>query len=163
MRIWTWHQHKSVLVSVILSITIHYHINFLLFFIFAFIFAHFSVLWKFTATWNLSLEICHVDDDFCLIEFIYDNCQTDVSVTENLKKNAFQWDAYRPLIDHIPACTVAGGGYPPGGCTCPGGVPSKGVYLPGGRVPAQVLPPMWTEWLTDRCKNITFSNFVCGR
>ena len=21
--------------------------------------------------------------------------------------------------------------------------------------------PLWTEWLTDRCKNITFSNFVC--
>ena len=32
-----------------------------------------------------SLEICHVDDDFRLIEFIYDNCQTDVSVTQNLK------------------------------------------------------------------------------
>ena len=24
-------------------------------------------------------------------------------------------------------------------------------------------PPPWTEWLTDRCKNITFANFVCGR
>ena len=23
--------------------------------------------------------------------------------------------------------------------------------------------PLWTEWLTDRCKNITFTNFVCGR
>ena len=22
--------------------------------------------------------------------------------------------------------------------------------------------PLWTEWLTDRCKNITFANFVCG-
>ena len=21
--------------------------------------------------------------------------------------------------------------------------------------------PLWTEWLTDRCKNITFTNFVC--
>ena len=52
-------------------------------------------------------------------------------------KNAFQWDAYRPLVDLIPACTVAGGGwegvylprgvYLPGGCTCPGW-----VYLPGG-------------------------------
>ena len=36
-----------------------------------------------------------------------------------------------------------------------------GVYLPR-RVPAQVPPPPWTEWLTDRCKNITFANFVCG-
>ena len=23
--------------------------------------------------------------------------------------------------------------------------------------------PPWTEWLIDRCKNITFTNFVCGR
>ena len=23
--------------------------------------------------------------------------------------------------------------------------------------------PLWTEWLTDTCKNITFANFVCGR
>ena len=23
-------------------------------------------------------------------------------------KNAFQWDAYRPLVDRIPACTVQG-------------------------------------------------------
>ena len=25
-----------------------------------------------------------------------------------MNKNAFQWDAYRPLVDHIPACTVQG-------------------------------------------------------
>ena len=24
-------------------------------------------------------------------------------------KNAFQWDAYRPLVDRIPACTAGGG------------------------------------------------------
>ena len=24
-------------------------------------------------------------------------------------------------------------------------------------------PLLWTEWLTDRCKNITFANFICGR
>ena len=23
--------------------------------------------------------------------------------------NAFQWDAYRPLVDRIPACTAQGG------------------------------------------------------
>ena len=40
----------------------------------------------------------------------------------------------------------------PGGCTCPG----EGCTCPG-------TPPPWTEWLTDRCKNITFANFVCGR
>ena len=37
------------------------------------------------------------------------------------------------------------------GCTCPGGCTCQGT------------PPLWTEWLTDRCKNITIANFVCGR
>ena len=61
----------------------------------------------------------------------------------NSNENAFEWDAYRPLVDHIPACTVAGGGWvgvPVGGCTClgAGGVPAQGVYLPGGGgVPAR--------------------------
>ena len=30
-------------------------------------------------------------------------------------KNAFEWDADRPLVDRIPACTVEGGVYPRGG------------------------------------------------
>ena len=44
----------------------------------------------------------------------------------------------------------------------PGGVPASG---PGG-VSQHAMgqtSPLWTEWLTDRCKNITFANFVCGR
>ena len=59
-----------------------------------------------------------------------------------LIKNAFQWDAYRPLVDRIPACTVVRGctclgGNCPRGCTCwgvylPGGTCLGGVYLPGG-------------------------------
>ena len=24
-------------------------------------------------------------------------------------------------------------------------------------------PPLWTEWMTDTCKNITFANYICGR
>ena len=36
----------------------------------------------------------------------------------------------------------------PGGCTCRG----VGRYPP----PSRYTPP-WTEWLTDRCKNITFT------
>ena len=50
-------------------------------------------------------------------------------------KNAFQWDAYRPLVDHIPACTVARfemyrGVYLPG--VPAQGIPARGVYLPWG-------------------------------
>ena len=31
----------------------------------------------------------------------------------------------------------------------------------GGCLPGGVCPfPLWTEWLTDRCKNITLRNFV---
>ena len=88
-------------------------------------------------------------------------------------KNAFQWNAYRPLVDRIPACIVAGGEGVPAqeGCTCQG-VPAWGVYLPrvylpgGCTCPGECLastPPLWTEWLTDRCKNITFANFICRR
>ena len=47
----------------------------------------------------------------------------------NNYKIAFQWDAYRPLVDRIPTCTAQGG------------VPTRGVFLPGGwylgGVPAQ--------------------------
>ena len=48
-------------------------------------------------------------------------------------KNAFQWDAYRPLVDRIAACTVAGGYTCPGG-TCPGGggIPAQWVPAQGG-------------------------------
>ena len=46
-------------------------------------------------------------------------------------KIAFQWDAYCPLVERIPACTAEGGGQG-------GGVPASGVYLLGGRgVPAR--------------------------
>ena len=73
-------------------------------------------------------------------------------------KNAFQYDAYRLLVDSIPACIAEGsvtargcicpgeyllGVYLPRGCTCPGGgvpaqggVLAQGVSLPGG-VPAR--------------------------
>ena len=102
-------------------------------------------------------------------------CKTSTA----FNKNAFQWDAYHLLVDHIPACTVAGGVpaqgvYLPSGvpaqegvCTCPRGryLP-RGVFLPGGYLLGVYLPrysPLWTEWVADRCKNITLANFVCGR
>ena len=33
---------------------------------------------------------------------------------------------------------------------------------PPGPDPPGAGTPLWTEWLTDRCKNITFTNFVSG-
>ena len=45
---------------------------------------------------------------------------------EQLDKNAFQWDAYRTLVDRIPACT-AGGVCPVGGVSAWGCLPSGGV------------------------------------
>ena len=52
------------------------------------------------------------------------NITLNVKIFQN--KNAFEWDAYHPLVDHIPTCTVAREGVPAWGCTC------LGVYLPGG-------------------------------
>ena len=60
-------------------------------------------------------------------------------------------------------------GIPTQGCSCrgytyPGGCTWSGGYLPG------VYPsmywgrhPLWTEWLTDMCKNITLPQVRCGR
>ena len=95
-------------------------------------------------------------------------------------KNAFQYDAYRLLVNSIPAC-IAGGSVPAWGCSCPGeftcwgctcpgaGVPAQGGYacpggviergctcqgvcLPGGYLPRYSSP---VNRMTDRCKNIT--------
>ena len=51
---------------------------------------------------------------------------------EQTNKNAFQWDAYSPLVGRIPACTAHGGG---GVCTggvgdlsAQGGVCTGGVW-----------------------------------
>ena len=58
------------------------------------------------------------------------------------------------------------GGVPAWGCTClgvylPGGVPAwGGVPARGGTCPG--TPPTVNR-MTDRCKNITFAYFVCGR
>ena len=57
--------------------------------------------------------------------------------TISLTKNAFQWEAYRPLVDRILARTGQGG-------VCPGGVclGGRGVYpsMQWG----QTLP-LWTD------------------
>ena len=93
-------------------------------------------------------------------------------------KNGFQWDAYHPLDDRIPACTGQGvyssnhwvggiylggelsaqggvcprGGVCPGVCVCPGGcLPGVcDIHPPGSEADT---PPV--NRMTDRCKNIT--------
>ena len=58
------------------------------------------------------------------------------SCLENIyNKNAFQYDAYHPLVARISQHALLRGVY------LPGGVPAQGVYLPGGGAPAQVSPP----------------------
>ena len=52
-------------------------------------------------------------------------------------KNAFQCDAYRPLVDRIPACTAQGECLPRG--CLPRGVSAWGC-LPGGCLPGWCLP-----------------------
>ena len=61
----------------------------------------------------------------CLVTLRADT--QDVSIS---KKNAFQWDAYHPLVDRIPACTGQGGVCPGEGCL-PRGVSAWGVACLG--------------------------------
>ena len=65
-----------------------------------------------------------------LIHIPWATTHTKHSSITRTNKNAFQQDAHRRLVDHIPAC-IAGG-------TCPG------VYLPGS-VPAWGCIPACTE------------------
>ena len=65
-------------------------------------------------------------------------------------KNAFQWDAYRRLVDRIPACTVQG-------CMSASG----GGCLPGGYLPLVPGHPPCLQ--SDTCENMTYANIVCGR
>ena len=96
-----------------------------------------------------------------------------------INKNALQWDAYRPLVDNIPACTVGRGRVSTGqvgclplgegvsaqGCVCPG------MCLPGGCLPRGCIqacngadiPRGQTDTpqgQTDTYENITFVNFI---
>ena len=84
-----------------------------------------------------------------------------------LNKNAFQWDAYRPLVDRIPACTVQAGCLPREGL--PRGVSAREVSAWGECLPRGVCIPACNGADTPPCgqtdtrENITFANFVCGR
>ena len=67
-----------------------------------------------------------------------------------------------PAGEYLPLVYLPQGVYPPmgvhllGECTCPGG--GVGRYPPP--LGAGTPPPLWTEWLTDRCKNITFATLL---
>ena len=75
-------------------------------------------------------------------------------------RNAFQWDAYRPLVDRILACTAQGGGgsvsqHALGRGVCIPACTGQGVCIPactwqGVCIPAcnwadNLSPPPWTE------------------
>ena len=66
-----------------------------------------------------------------------------------------------PAAMHVPTTIHAPHNHacPPQPC-----MPPTTMHAPHNHAhtPA-TTPPQWTEWLTDRCKNITFANFVCGR
>ena len=86
----------------------------------------------------------------------YPGVDYDMRIKVNPNKNAFQCHAYRPLVDHIPACTGRGrcgsrecvsqhalgrGVSAQGGVPAQGYVPAWGEYLPRGAVPAQACVP----------------------
>ena len=58
---------------------------------------------------------------------------------QRVNKNALQWDAYRPLVDRIPACTAWG--------CLPGGVCLGGVCPDGGYLSQHEMgqTPLWTD------------------
>ena len=109
---------------------------------------------------------------------------THVCYKNRLNKNAFQYDAYRPLVARISQHAL----FPGGMCTCwgvgctwMGGVPAWGCICPRGGVPAQGVPAQggWgctCPWGgtcsgTPPCeqndrqvqKYYLTPNFVCGR
>ena len=88
------------------------------------------------------LQSCAV---FCSIRRNSTHC-----MKRNNQKNAFQWDAYRPL--QLPS----GGGVSAQGMgVCLGG------FLPRGCLPRGVYTsPLWTEFLTHACENITFPQLL---
>ena len=59
-------------------------------------------------------------------------------------KNAFQWDAYRPLVDRIPAYTVQGAYLNRGGVPA-WGIPAAGC-LPGVCVSQHAMGQTSTLW-----------------
>ena len=70
---------------------------------------------------------------------------------------------------HGRGCAWQGGMHGRGACVaggmCGGGMHGRGVRQGHAwhTCPLPYMTPPWTEWLTDRCKNITFPQLRCGR
>ena len=85
-----------------------------------------------------------------------------------INKNAFQQDAYRPLIDHIQE---GGGGCLPEGGVAQGGVPAQGGFCQGG-VPCDLshhafdvtcmLSCHQLRLITSAAAYIVFGHVTCG-
>ena len=118
--------------------------------------------------------LCHLVKKKVMLFFIL-RVTTSWILYSFRNKNAFQWDAFRPLADRIPACIALGvsaqegcvflRGVCPGrrgrvgGWVCPGGSAQGGGRIPACNGADTTLP----RGQTDTCENITFANFVCGR
>ena len=97
-------------------------------------------------------------NDNCMIELVEDSFTPRESECKR-NKNAFQWDVFCPLVDHIPACTAQEGGvfqY-----TLGRGMSAQGC-LPGGYLPGGVADTLPVNRMTDRCKNVTLPQLRCG-
>ena len=64
-----------------------------------------------------------------------------ISVKPDNNKNAFRWDAYRPLVDCIPACTAQGGCLPGVGVSAVGSASGLGGGVVSQHAMGQTPPP----------------------
>ena len=80
-----------------------------------------------------------------------------------INKNAFQWDAYHPLVDRISPALCRG--VSARGVSARGGVCPRGVCSGGGVCSGVYSSMQWSRHpppcgQTDTCENITFANFI---
>ena len=86
--------------------------------------------------WTRTKPFLHFSWPPCIIISMCLIPAVSISVKTLAYKNAFQWDAYRPLVDCIPACTTQG--------VSTRGVSARGG-LPGGWGHWGRHPPLWTD------------------
>ena len=110
------------------------------------------------ASRNLLMHLCsgcqHLIIHVCLVIFCYEQEFVIISILSNsnlLMLFPTQTRMHSSRMRTARLLPVSPSMHCSWGCTC------QGCTCPGGGVPVQVLPPV------NRCKNITFANFVCGR